>query len=297
MFPTPPIGPMIPSSNNPMINPQIPNLNPNPDPLCLCFPYQNPFSGFINPPFPSMNQLNSLNTPEIRQKKKKIRTKPEIVDISSIVNEIFATTEVKQSFINELEKPIELSITFPINKKITLTKFVVSIDDKVIISKVMPKEKAEEKYSDSIASGNVGFISRYKDDYKSYSVNIGNLEPKKEVKLISIFIEMIGSKDLSYEFNIMQDYPDFYYEDPEYEVEPPNKIINTIIKIETQSKITRLISPFLSELTDKKYTYSVKYSQDYKKAEIEYKNENPKIIFDENDEEENYLVFYSELKI
>ena len=76
----------------------------------------------------------------------------------------------------------------------------------------MPKEKAEEKYSDTIASGNVGFISSYKDNYNSYSVNIGNIEPKKEVKLTTIFIEMLGTKDLSYEFNIIENYPAFYYD-------------------------------------------------------------------------------------
>ena len=51
----------------------------------------------------------------------------------------------------------------------------------------MAKEKAEEKYSDAIASGNVGIISRYEEDDKTYSVNIGNLKPKKQVKLDSIF--------------------------------------------------------------------------------------------------------------
>ena len=80
------------------------------------------------------------------------------VYMTSQINEIFATTEVTQYFTNELENPIELSILFPIIKKLSLSKFVVTIDDKVIVSKVMPKEKAEEKYNDSLASGNVGFI-------------------------------------------------------------------------------------------------------------------------------------------
>ena len=87
-----------------------------------------------------------------------------------------------------------------------------SRDEKNIISKVMSKEKAEEKYSDTIASGNVGFKSSYEDDNKSYSVNIGNLAPKKQVKLQSNFIQMIDNKDLSYEFNIIENYPAFYYD-------------------------------------------------------------------------------------
>ena len=138
--------------------------------------------------------------------------KDDTVYLSSKVNEIFSTTEVTQYYTNILDKAIELKIIFPINKKLSLIKFVVSIEDKIIVSKVMPKEKAEEKYSDSIASGNVGFISRYEEDNKAYSVNIGNLKPKEQIKLKSIFIEMIDTNDLSYQFNIMENYPAFHYE-------------------------------------------------------------------------------------
>ena len=83
------------------------------------------------------------------------------VYITSKINEIFASTELIQYFTNPLENPIELTILFPIIEKLSLSKFVVTIDDKIIVSKVMPKEKAEEKYNDSLAPGNFGFISRY----------------------------------------------------------------------------------------------------------------------------------------
>ena len=54
-------------------------------------------------------------------------------------------------------------------------------ENKIVISKIMSKEKAEEKYNDTIASGNTGFISIYKE--KEYTVNIGNLEPNQQIKL------------------------------------------------------------------------------------------------------------------
>ena len=194
------------------------------------------------------------------------------VYLSSQINEIFATTEVTQYFTNELENPIELRILFPIIKKLSLSKFVVTIDDKVIVSKVMPKEKAEEKYNDSLASGNVGFISRYEEDNKAYSVNIGNLQPKKRIELRSIFIQMIDSNDLSYQYEIMENYPSFQSKELNIK-NSENKKINAIFKIETQSKITRLIAPFLDEKLKVYCVYKVKYSQDYKIAEIEYQND------------------------
>ena len=75
----------------------------------------------------------------------------------------------------------------------------------------MPKEKAEGKYDDFLASGNIGFISRFEEDDETFSVNIGNLQPKKHTELRSIFFQMIDSNDLSYQFDIMDGYPSFHY--------------------------------------------------------------------------------------
>ena len=189
--------------------------------------------------------------------------------LNSYINEIYATTEIVQYFTNPLDNAIELSISFPIKEEINLTKFVVTIGEKMVLSKVMSKEKAEEKYTDSIASGNQGFISRYDEQMTNYSVNIGNINPKQKIKLNTIFIQMIGSQDMSYEFDIMEKYPTFHYKELNQN-EPRNKIINANFKIETQSKITRLIAPFLDEEAKKKSTYKVDFSNDFKKADIKY---------------------------
>ena len=198
-----------------------------------------------------------------------MEAKDDIIYLNSKVNEVFATTELTQYFTNELEDSIELTILFPIKEEINLSKFVVSIDDKIVISKVMPKEKAEEKYNDSIASGNIGFYSSYQDDQNSYSVNIGNIKPNQKIKLNTIFIQMIGTQDMSYEFNIMEKYPVFHYKELNKD-KPRNKIINANIEIETQSKLTRLIAPFMDEEAKKNSSYVVEYNSDYKKAKIKY---------------------------
>ena len=187
--------------------------------------------------------------------------------LNSKINEIYATTELTQYFTNPLDNAIELSISFPIKEEINLSKFVVTIGEKVVLSKVMAKEKAEEKYSDSIASGNQGFISRYDEQMKNYSVNIGNINPKQKLKLETIFIQMLGSQDMSYEFDIMEKYPTFHYKELNQN-EPRNKIIKANFKIEAQSRITRLIAPFLDEEAKKNSSYEAVFSNDFKKAEI-----------------------------
>ena len=194
--------------------------------------------------------------------------KDDTIYLSSKVNEIYATTELTQYFTNTLEEAIELTILFPIKDEISLSKFVVAIGDKIVLSKVMPKEKAEEKYNDVIASGNVGVISEYEEESKAYSVNIGNLKPKEKIKLNSIFLQMIGAQDLSYEFSIMEKYPSFYYKDSKSNNKPKDKIINAEFEIKTQSKITRLIAPFMDKEAKKYSTYEIKYSPIIKQLKL-----------------------------
>ena len=86
----------------------------------------------------------------------------------------------------------------------------------------------------------------YEEKEKTYSVNVGNLKPKKQVKLDSIFIQMIGTQDMSYEFSIMEKYPVFHYEEKD-ENKLKNKMIKANFEIKTLSKITRLIAPFMKE--------------------------------------------------
>ena len=189
--------------------------------------------------------------------------------LNSKINEVFATTEVTQYFTNILEEPIELLISFPIKEEITLSKFILTVGDKTITSKVLKKEEAEEKYDNCIYSGNTGFISKYEKDMKNYVINIGNINPKVKVKLQAFFIQNIGSADMSYEFVIMEKYPTFHYKEINQN-EARNKIIKANFKIETQSKITRLSAPFFDDEAKKNSKYEVKFSKDYKSANIIY---------------------------
>ena len=189
--------------------------------------------------------------------------------INAKINEIFASTEIIQYFSNPLEQSIELLISFPLKENINLNKFIISIGDKTVTSKVLKKEEAEKKYDESIYSGNTGFLSKYEENMNNYVVNIGNVEPKEKVKLQAYFIQKLGSSDMSYEYEIMEKYPTFHYKELNMEG-ARNKIIKANFKIETQSKITRIIAPFYDDEAKKKSKYEVSFSNDYKIADIKY---------------------------
>ena len=172
--------------------------------------------------------------------------------IKSSINEVFASTEVLQYFKNTLDSTIELSVSFPMKKEISLSKFEVTIGDRKVTSKIMKKEIAQEKYEETISQGNVGFISEYSQESDEYKIKIGNVQSGEFVQLQAFFYQRITSQDMSYEFNIMEKYPTFHYNHINQE-KFRNKKIKAIFTIKTHSKITRLIAPFFDDQAKKKF--------------------------------------------
>jgi len=189
--------------------------------------------------------------------------------IKSSINEVFASTEVLQYFKNTLDSTIELSVSFPMKKEISLSKFEVTIGDRKVTSKIMKKEIAQEKYEETISQGNVGFISEYSQESDEYKIKIGNVQSGEFVQLQAFFYQRITSQDMSYEFNIMEKYPTFPYNHINQE-KFRNKKIKAIFTIKTNSKITRLIAPFFDDQAKKNSQFETLFNDDYTEAKVYY---------------------------
>ena len=200
----------------------------------------------------------------------KIKEEEEIneknIYIKSDVNEFYAITQVTQYYKNNNKSPVELSIIYPLKKEIIFRKFTLDVNGKKSVSKIFPKEKAEEKYGDAIAGGNIGVISNYyEDEPNSYSINIGNIPPGSTVQLISEFIQFITSDDMSFCFSLMSNYPTFSdSKSSEY-----SKNINGKIFLKTHSKITRLVNKNFT--LDK--NYKQEFNPEYTECNIDFKIE------------------------
>ena len=157
------------------------------------------------------------------------------VKIEADFNEFYGITKVTQNYRNQTDKPIELNLTIPLRPEIQFSQFRVQLDDKIIVSRILDKEKAEEKYIDSIAQGNTGIISSYNEKQYAYHINLGNLNPGSNVIITTEFIQFLTSEDLSYCFSVMENY-----------LSLSNNLTYTI-NIKAESKITRLISRKLKE--------------------------------------------------
>ena len=177
-----------------------------------------------------------------------------ITEVESNVNELYAKTKVTQRFSNVAENPLELKIYVFKKEQILFSSFNCKIGDSINIkSKVVKKEKAETKYTDSIASGNAAiFVSDDPDNENRLIINMGNIPAKAEVIFISEFIHTIESSQ-KYEFELFRNLPIFQGKNDEiYE----NSELKGKINIMTKNGILNVEKNILMknlEIIDEKY--------------------------------------------
>ena len=159
------------------------------------------------------------------------------VEIDSKVNEIFAKTIVVQKFKNQSESPIELKIYVYKNDNLIFSSFTSKIGDSVTVkSKVIKKEKAEIKYTDSISSGNAAiFVSEDPYDKERIIINMGNIPANEEVIFTSEYIQFVETSK-SCEFEIFRNLPIFQGKSEEFH----NQSLKGTINIQTQNKIIKI---------------------------------------------------------
>ena len=175
------------------------------------------------------------------------------------INEIYSRTELELSYKNDKENPVEIIIEVPMRSEIIFNKLIIKLKDKIIETKVIESNKAEEKYNDAISSGNTGITSSYNTERKVCSLKIGNLPENETLTLNYSFIQFINIKDSFYCLNLIKDFPSI--NDFNTDISK-GKII-----IETNSEINNLQC-----LNDSNgvIAYFPKYSNKNKKCKIEY---------------------------
>jgi len=209
--------------------------------------------------------------------------------IDSKVNELYAKTYVTQTFSNSTEEPLELKIYVFKKENIIFSSFNCQIGDSIKVkSKVIKKEKAEKKYTDSIASGNAAiFVTEDPDNEQRIIINMGNIPPKTQVIFESEFIHPIETSN-KYEFELFRNLPIFQGKDKTiYE----NYDLNGIINIKTKNEIINIDKNILMKdlkiieeryQDEKKNDYLIKY-QIEKLPEFSWYNDyipSSKIYFD-----------------
>ena len=200
------------------------------------------------------------------------------VNINSKVNEVISTTSVTQKILNDTDNPIEVEVFIKKNlDNIIFSSFDAQIGDSTKIkSKVIKKEKAEEKYSDSISSGNAAIFTYFdENDKNKIIVHIGNIPPKQELIFTSEFLQFTESSNNSFEYELFRNLPILTGKEGKY-IE--NDIIKGTIELNMKGKIVKIKKEFYENLIikeekkdEKKNIFTIKY--EYNKKENFIKEE------------------------
>ena len=110
---------------------------------------QPPKKPQTKPKIPQKDPQIKIKPPKPKENKEEVKkelasSEDNVVFINSNINELFATSEVTQSFTNTLQKSIELTVSFPLKPEIQLSKFVITIGNKIIYQKFSKKEKQKK---------------------------------------------------------------------------------------------------------------------------------------------------------
>ena len=228
------------------------------------------------------------------------------VEIETNVNEIYTKTKIIQKFKNKEIFPLELKIYIHKSKQIIFSSFEGKIDDSIRVkSKVIIKEKAEKKYTDSISSGNAAiFVCEDPLDENRIIINMGNIPSKSEITFIMEFLQFTDFSN-QFEIELLRNIPIFTGRDNYIfqNLKINGKVIfyckNEILKINTKIDKDQKINyvKILEEkyLNKEKKEYSILYKIENLQSikELDY-IPSSKFYFDINLKEENLLAFRQE---
>ena len=86
------------------------------------------------------------------------------LQVNATVTDSIVQIDFIQTFKNDSEFAIESSFTFPSDPEIVISKMFINVGERVIETKVVNKEQAEEKYDDAVSGGNMAAILTQKKD-------------------------------------------------------------------------------------------------------------------------------------
>jgi hypothetical protein len=220
------------------------------------------------------------------------------IEINSEVSEIFAKTIVTQKFKNPESNPLELKIYVYKKENIIFSSFSAQIGDSIKVkSKVIKKEKAEEKYNDAVSSGNAA-IYVYEDEYYNRIViNMGYIPPNEKVIFISEFIQLTESSK-SYEFELFRNLPIFIGKNLTFQ----NGNLKGKVEIKTKNKIIKLEKEILMKnleiiKEENKYEEQIyNYLIEYQILELSKFKENDRNFYNDNSDyiSSSKIYFYTE---
>ncbi|CDW78536.1 UNKNOWN [Stylonychia lemnae] len=207
---------------------------------------------------------------------------------AQIFNSI-ATIDIIQTFYNDTQDPLEVTVNIPIDEDYGIGKLTVEIGDQVIEGKILEKQKAQEKYEDAIAQGHTATIAS-EDNEKDeiIKLTIGNLLPGQEAKLEIQLLNVLKIEGAAYCLRI----PLNYF--PNYEAKLNGYSYKFQVEIHSDTPITYLSHPNSSKIVKETSDENLLHIKLEKTQENVYCLDNDLVVYYRTNDMESTVLFSQE---
>ncbi|MCQ2820677.1 MAG: VIT and VWA domain-containing protein, partial [archaeon] len=198
-------------------------------------PNWNPH-GYVMPPhhnFPP--HLHILNPPHSAMYRPTGQLGEISISADIEINEAYYKTKITQVFKNNQKQPIELKIAVLKQTNNLFDSFEAKIGETTVHSKVIEKEKAKEKYTDSIAEGNAAIYVEQDENQSKFIVCLGNIPSGETVNFVSNFIGNIQMEKGKFVYELIRNFPIFMNQNKDPVFKMSEILVN--IKIKTSSEM------------------------------------------------------------
>jgi len=108
--------------------------------------------------------------------------------VAVVINNGFARTEVRQTFLNESDRDLEAIYAVPVPEKGSLSELEIQVGEKILTGEVLKKALAEHVYEEEKSQGNdVGFAS--KDSYQRFEFRVSRVPAGGEAGMRYVYYE------------------------------------------------------------------------------------------------------------
>ncbi|KYQ90516.1 type A von Willebrand factor domain-containing protein [Tieghemostelium lacteum] len=118
------------------------------------------------------------------------------LNIDVKISDCSTVTTLEYHFINKLVNSVECVFSLPLPQFSCISGMEIQYDGELHRGCIKEKEKAQDRYSDAIASGNQSFLVEEVSDQGVHQISLGNIPPGKDVIIrIRIASEIFMEKD------------------------------------------------------------------------------------------------------
>lgn len=112
-------------------------------------------------------------------------------DVSVVINNGFAKTEVDQVFTNSGDQDLEAVYSFPLPRQASLAEVSLWINGQEVIGEVLEKQQAKALYEDQKAQGNNTALAA-KDDFKTFDISVYPVKAQADTRVRLVYYQPLN---------------------------------------------------------------------------------------------------------